>query len=500
MRILLSKEDMKTCDQNTIEGFGVPFCVLMERAALACVDELYRSGAALDRVLVICGSGNNGGDGFAIARLLFLDQVPVSIWFVGKEQSCTDQTRHQKEICEKYGITFCSNPEINEYTVIVDALFGIGLSRDIEGSYRDAIGRINESPAFVLSVDIPSGIDGNTGVIRGIAVKADLTVTFAFEQPGHYIGKGRACTKEVRVRQIGITKESLPKCRKSYVCYDSMDLRRLPERLATENKGSCGKVLLIAGSRDMCGAAILSARAAYRSGAGYVRIYTDEHNQSALFQSIPEAVVSCIHSNWKRELENLLAWADVVAVGPGIGMEAQKLDILNYVLEHADIPVILDADALNLVARHNLSLDGYSMPVAVTPHLGEMARLCRSTISDISEDLIASAEIFAKEQHVICVLKDAGTVVSNGSESYINTSGTSGMATAGSGDVLTGVFAGLTAQGMTLFEAAKLAVFLHGCAGDAAAQKYGKRSMTANDLVEGLIRVLADADDKKKCK
>ena len=147
----------------------------------------------------------------------------------------------------------------------------------------------------------------------------------------------------------------------------------------------------------MCGAAILSARAAYRSGAGYVRIYTDEHNQSALFQSIPEAVVSCIHSNWKRELENLLAWADVVAVGPGIGMEAQKLDILNYVLEHADIPVILDADALNLVARHNLSLDGYSMPVAVTPHLGEMARLCRSTISDISEDLIASAEIFAKE-------------------------------------------------------------------------------------------------------
>ena len=114
MRILLSKEDMKTCDQNTIEGFGVPSCVLMERAALACVDELYRSGAALDRVLVICGSGNNGGDGFAIARLLFLDQVPVSIWFVGKEQSCTDQTRHQKEICEKYGITFCSNPEINE--------------------------------------------------------------------------------------------------------------------------------------------------------------------------------------------------------------------------------------------------------------------------------------------------------------------------------------------------------------------------------------------------
>ena len=197
-----------------------------------------------------------------------------------------------------------------------------------------------------------------------------------------------------------------------------------------------------------------------------------------------------------EELEKLLAWADAVAVGPGIGMEKQKLDILTYVLEHADIPVILDADALNLTARYQLSLSDYSVSLAVTPHLGEMARLCSTDISNIASDLISSAEEFARSQNVICVLKDAGTVVSNGNETYINTSGNSGMATAGSGDVLAGIFVGLTAQGMDLFEAAKLAVFLHGRAGDQAALRYGKRSMTSADLIDGLVFILAGSEDK----
>lgn len=188
--------------------------------------------------------------------------------------------------------------------------------------------------------------------------------------------------------------------------------------------------------------------------------------------------------------------ADAVAVGPGIGMEKQKLDILTYVLEHADIPVILDADALNLTARYQLSLSDYSVSLAVTPHLGEMARLCSTDISNIASDLISSAEEFARSQNVICVLKDAGTVVSNGNETYINTSGNSGMATAGSGDVLAGIFVGLTAQGMDLFEAAKLAVFLHGRAGDQAALRYGKRSMTSADLIDGLVFILAGSEDK----
>lgn len=494
MRILLSKEEMKACDRITIEKFGMPSVVLMERAALVCVEELHKSGADLRKILVVCGSGNNGGDGFAIARLLFLEGFDVDIYFAGRENYCTPETSAQKRICEKYGITFCGNLQMNEYTVIVDALFGVGLSRNITGDYAELIAGINESPAFVLAVDIPSGIDGDTGAVRGIAVCADLTVTFAFEQPGHYIGKGRDYTGKTVLRQIGITKESFCGQKPVFHCYDQTDFKRLPRRLNTENKGSCGKVLLIAGSRDMCGAAILAAKAAYRTGAGLVRVYTDLCNKPVIQQSLPEAVVNCISDVWTEQLQDLLNWADAAAIGPGIGMDSPKREILSYVLEHGKIPVILDADALNLTAAYDLPLLRYQSELMVTPHLGEMARLCKKTIPEISENLPLYAENFARENHVVCVLKDAGTVVSDGKDIYINTSGNSGMATGGSGDVLTGILSGLAAQEMSLFDAGRIGVYLHGCAGDAAAKKLGKCSMLAGDIAEGISEIL-----KNKC-
>lgn len=496
MRILLTKEEMKNCDRVTMEEFGMPSLVLMERAALACVDELYQSGASLEKVLVVCGSGNNGGDGLAIARLLLLDGVNVSVFFAGREASCTHQTAAQKRVCEKYGVTFCSNPKMREYTVIVDALFGVGLSRDIAGDYVRRIAEINESPAFVLSVDIPSGIDGDTGCVRGIAVRADLTVTFAFEQPGHYIGKGRAYTGKLKLRRIGITKESLQGRKPVFHCYDETDFSRLPLRLATENKGSCGKVLLIAGSSEMCGAVILSAKAAYRSGAGLVRVFTDACNKPVILQAIPEAIVDVPEAVPGCQLEKLLDWADAVAIGPGTGMGAEKLEILRYVLKYAKKPLILDADALNLAAAYKLPLSGYKNGLTVTPHPGEMARLCQKPISEITGDLPYFAGDFALKNHLTCVLKDAGTVVSNGREQYINVSGNSGMATGGSGDVLTGILAGLTAQGMAPFDAARLGVYLHGCAGDAAARKTGKRSLLAGDIADSIGDILGGLEKK----
>ena len=492
MRILLSKEEMKNCDQVTMEKFGMPSLVLMERAALACVDALLASGASLRKVLVVCGSGNNGGDGLAIARLLFLEGIDVTVLFAGKEASCTSQTAVQKKICETYGVTFCGNPNMNEYTDIVDALFGIGLSRNITGDSAQWIAQINQSPAFVLAVDIPSGIDGNTGAVRGIAVKADLTVTFAFEQPGLYIGKGRDYTGKIICSQIGITKESLQGMRPVFYCYDKTDFSRLPVRHATDNKGSCGKVLLIAGSQKMCGAAVLSVKAAYRSGAGLVRILTDSCNKPVILQAVPEAIVDVTDGILGKDLEKLMDWADVAAIGPGIGMEAEKLEILRYVMECDKKPLILDADALNLAAAYDLPLSSYQSGMVITPHPGEMARLCKTSILEIIGNLPYFAADFARKNHLICVLKDAGTVVSDGRERYINVSGNSGMATGGSGDVLTGIVAGLAASGMTLFEAAKLGVYLHGCAGDAAAQKRGKRSLLAGDIAESIADILKD--------
>lgn len=494
MRVLLSKEEMKECDRVTIEEFGVPSPVLMERAAMACVDELRESGADTERVLVVCGSGNNGGDGLCIARLLFLDGVDVDVCFSGREASSTEETKLQRKICDAYGVNFCSNPQMCEYTVIVDALFGIGLSRNISGSYADIIRQINESPAFVLAVDIPSGIDADTGALRGCAVEADLTVTFAFGKPGLYLGEGKAHAGRTVVRQIGITSHSLKDAAKICTCLEPEDLCRLPGRPVNANKGSCGKLLLIAGSEGMCGAAIMAAKAAYVCGAGMVRIYTDACNRPVIQTALPEALVSCPDDDWEEGLLRYLSWADAVVAGPGLGMKEDKRKILTCLLAHGEKPLVLDADALNLVADNHMDISAYRGEAAVTPHPGEMSRLCGVPISEILSDLPFHAKKLARERGVVCVLKDAGTVISAGEKMTVNISGNSGMATAGSGDVLTGIIGCLAAQGMSMYQAAGFGVYLHGCAGDAAAEKKGRRSMLAGDIVDGLTDILRRQD------
>ena len=495
MRILLSGKEMKECDRVTIQEFGVSSMVLMERAALACVEELYKSNADVSgKILVVCGSGNNGGDGFAIARLLHLDGRDVTVHFAGKETSCTPETLQQKRICEAYGVNFCSKPQIHEYTVIIDALFGIGLSREVTGTYAELIEKINRSNAFVLAADISSGVHSDTGAILGTAVRADLTVTFAFEKPGHYLGDGREYSGKTVLRQIGITKESLKGTAAHFHCYGREDIQRLPKRPGNAHKGSCGKVLLIAGSREMCGAAVLSAKAAYCMGAGLVRVFTDACNKPVIQQSIPEALVNCCDDGCKENLGEFLDWADAVVIGPGLSMKKKKLEILSQVLKFCSKPLILDADALNLTAAHDLDLTAYRGEILVTPHLGEMARLCQKTIQEIRTDLPAAACEFAKKSRAVCVLKDAGTVVSDGSTLYVNTSGNSGMATGGSGDVLAGMLGALAAQQMPLYDAARLGVYLHGWAGDAAAKQKAMRSMLASDIIEGLSEVLKYAE------
>ncbi|MCD7813166.1 MAG: NAD(P)H-hydrate dehydratase [Lachnospiraceae bacterium] len=561
MELLLNAQQMKACDARTI-GLGIPSAVLMERAAMAVVDEMEQASLDLSRVLVVCGSGNNGGDGFAAARMLaytpegwkkqehscaYSSGMPdtktervrqVDVWFVGREASMTKETALQRRICENCGLKISSNFPAAEYTTIVDAMFGIGLSRAVEGRYAQAVAWINAQAAQVVAVDLPSGLSADSGQVLGCAVRADLTVTFAARKPGQILYPGAEYCGRLVCRDIGIPagwKEvaadtgemSAANAQGSsphIFTYTRQDLSRLPKRSPASHKGTYGKVLLIAGSEGMSGAAVLSARGAFRSGCGMVRVFTAACNRIVIQTALPEAMVT----TWEpggRNLEHLaeaLAWSDVVGIGPGLGTSAAAWELLEYVLCHCAKPLVMDADALNLLAAHfsagmpsgkaavggqtesaALTGDGqvkrsWAVPdslrgkVVLTPHIGEMARLAGKEKQTISADPIGTAQRFAKTCEVICVLKDARTVVSDGQQVYLNTSGNHGMAVAGSGDVLSGVLCGLLAQGMPAFDAAALGVYLHGLAGDAARDELGAYGMMAGDIADAVGKVMRD--------
>lgn len=494
MEVLLNSGQMKACDQAAIYKTGIPSMVLMERAALSVVDEMMEAHMNLASVLVVCGSGNNGGDGFAIARLLKERDVSVTIAFVGRETSMTEETALQKQICENCGIKVCTNFQEREYTTIVDAIFGIGLSRAIEGRYAQVVEWINCSHAQVVAVDIPSGISADTGKVLGTAVRADLTVTFAFRKTGQILYPGTEYCGKLICRRIGISLENdiMP----AAFIYTETDLRKVAGRRAYSNKGSYGKVLLIAGSRGMSGAAYFSALSAYRSGCGLVRILTPECNREIIQNCLPEAMVTSYDSSQDAvgKLRELFFWADVIGIGPGIGTGAVSEAIMNCVLKESVLPLVIDADGLNLLAKQPSLLDQVKGPVIVTPHVGEMMRLTGKDKTEITENLLECTREYAKQNHVICVLKDARTVVSDGGRIYLNTSGNHGMAVGGSGDVLMGVICGLLAQGMRPFDAASEGVFIHGLAGDLARKQSSAYGMIAGDIANQIGVVLSKAD------
>ena len=491
MEYLVSSAVMKRCDRETIETYGMSSLVLMERAALAVAEELCDGSFDLSKVLVVCGAGNNGGDGYAIARLLEQRNVEIAVLFAGKEEMLTEETRIQQKICENYGIKKSSNSEISEYTCIVDALFGIGVSREITGSDAELIDRINASGAAVLAVDMPSGILADTGKVSGRAVKAVKTVTFGFRKIGQVLYPGANYCGETIVRDIGITAAGFLGDAPAVYSLTGDACKMLPRRHAYSNKGSYGKVLLIAGQYGMSGAAYLAGSAAYRSGTGLVRIFTEACNRVILQSQLPEAVLTTYEADTcLQTLETVMNWGTAVGIGPGLGISPMKATMLAILLEKAHGPLVLDADALNLLAAQKERLKKCKQEIIITPHIGEMMRLTGMTKIEITENLLEVCKNFAKEYGVICVLKDARTIISDGHEICINQTGNDGMAKGGSGDVLLGLLTGLLAQGMTAFEAAKLAVYLHGKAGDEARKQHGSYGMLAGDIVNAIPALL----------
>lgn len=498
MERLVNSSVMKRCDYNTIHYYGVPSMVLMERAALSVVEEIENLKQNTACCLVVCGLGNNGGDGLAIARLLYQKGCQVDVVMEWKEEKASDETKMQYEIAVRYGISILKEIPKKPYTLVIDALLGIGLTRNLEGNYQKLVAQMNNLTADKLAVDIPSGINADTGQVMGTAFLADTTVTFAYNKIGMVLYPGLYYAGKVIRKDIGIDNRSWLNETPSLLSYQFSDLELLPARIPHSNKGSYGKVLVIAGQKNMAGAAFLSGKAALVTGCGLVKIFTSEENRMIIQSLLPEAILE----TWTEEeatngelaikLSEALKWADVVVAGPGLGMKKAAKQQIMCVLSMASVPMVLDADALNLIAEADTGLlKQKKAEVIVTPHLGEMSRLCKITIAEIQKSPLTTAADFSKDYGVICVQKDARTVCAlpNG-KMYVNQSGNNGMATAGSGDVLTGIIAGLLAQKSEPETMVPLGVYLHGLAGDRIAEKTGTYGMMASDIIEGLKQVM----------
>ena len=489
MRYFPTGEQMRRADKYTIEKIGIPSLVLMERAALECVRCMEEEKLDFSNVLIVCGSGNNGGDGYAIARLLYLKGYRVSVFFAGKEDSRSDENIKQKDIAAFYQIPIVDTLE-DKYTVIVDAIFGTGLKRDIEGKYFEIIRQLNDMQGQKVAIDIPSGVQDKNGIIMGIAFQADYTIAIAFIKRGCLFFPGASYAGKILIGNIGITEHALSKDEKMTFGYEFSDLQTsYPKRTANSHKGTYGKVLFVVGSKGMSGAAYLCAKAAYVVGAGLVQIYTHEDNRVILQQLLPEAIVTTYTAFEEEKLAGLVEWADVIGIGSGLGTNSVSEQIVSFVLSKSKKSCVVDADALNILAKH--AEYEVNCECIFTPHMKEMSRLTGKSLEEISKKRMDILEAFVAEKRGVCVLKDARTVVwGHGTEIYLNTTGNAAMAKGGSGDVLTGMITGILAQGTNSFKGACLAVYLHGLAGDYARTEYGAYSVFASDLIDSIHSVL----------
>jgi len=509
LKEVVNSVQMKAIDSYTIDIVNIPSVVLMERAALQVAECIKKYVSKKNRILAVCGIGNNGADGIATARILNMEGYQVDILIVGNEHIASIQAKQQLNIARNLGISIDNNIRISEYTIIIDAIFGIGLSKPVSGIYENTIKEINFGDYLVFSVDLPSGLSADTAKPLNIAVKADYTITFGLNKLGLILHPGCEYGGEVIIADIGFPKIAIQAAKLNYFIYDSTDMKRLPVRKDYSNKGNYGKVLIIAGSINMNGACFFSAKAAYRTGAGLVKVLTVVDNRTVMQTLLPEAILSTYDPNLLKgsnddntliEIEKILSelkWATVIVIGPGIGVNENSEKLLDLVIKNAKVPLIIDADGINILANKKSAnknrleeITAYlSEQTILTPHLKELSRLIGIPLEEITNNLIETANKCTYNNKLIYAIKDARTIVAYENARYINTSGNSGMATGGTGDVLTGVIAALIAQGLSPSEATILGVYIHGLAGDKAAEQKGKYALIASDIIEALSEV-----------
>ncbi len=485
MKHLYLAKEAKEIDQHAIRTIGIPSLVLMEKAAMTVAAVLMARHTDQTRFLCVCGTGNNGGDGVAVARILHEHGYKAAVTVIGQTDHMTQEMKSQMSIALNCEVPFLSSDAVSngEFDVLIDGLFGIGLSRPIEGVYKKIIQDMNESGALLYSLDVPSGIHAGSGQVLGeTAVRAVCTITFGVNKAGLILVPGCEYAGEVIVGDIGFPKGSVDSVNSRIYHYENEDFRKwMPKRPFHSHKGTYGKVLVIAGSETMAGAACLAAKAAYTAGAGLVKVLSTINNRDILLGYVPEILFGV-----REDIKEASKWADVIVVGPGLGLDDKAQELVQYVIEQTKVPVVIDGDGITLCKRVAQKL---SNRFVLTPHKKEMSVLTGYSVNELQERILDLTRETAREWDCVIAQKDTRTVVSDGRECYVNVSGNQGMATGGSGDVLAGILGGVMAQKMSPFEAAKFAVYWHGLSGDWAAKEKGPHGLLASDLIESMSKV-----------
>jgi NAD(P)H-hydrate epimerase len=509
---VLTNEEVRELDIIASRDYAIPSIILMENASIEVYNSIVKNYGVIDNknIFVFVGKGNNAGDGFALARKLYNNMANVFVFCVYDTNELSGDAltnfnillaiHNDKLKANRLDVIYLNSiDEIFNYAepdLIVDAIFGIGVKGEIHGLAKDVIQYCNNSNSPTISIDIPSGLNGNTGEKCNIAINADMTVTMALPKRGLLINEGPKLVGKLEVADISIPLHHLFNNRSRTFLLQDEDIKiRMPNRNYDSHKYNAGKVFVLAGSLGLTGAAALSSEAALYSGSGAVILGIPESLNFIMEEKLTEVMTVPLSETSEKtvstkafeKIMQYVNWSDVTLIGPGLSQNEETKIVIKEVLSQSSKPLVIDADGLNNLQTEMELVKNYKGEIIITPHYGELSRLVNKTTSEIALNRISIAREFAKEQNVTLILKGAPTVISdkNGNV-YINSTGNSGMATAGSGDVLAGLTAGLFAQLNNPINASILSVFLHGLAGDIAKQEKTIYSLTATDILKNI--------------
>ncbi|MGG5460340.1 NAD(P)H-hydrate dehydratase [Clostridium sp. B9] len=487
---ICSSNSIRSMDREYIEAFNMPSIVLMENAVIKFLDSI---DLTKESFTIISGRGNNGGDALGIARHLLNKGKKIYVHILEKKKCGSEDYQINLNILESLGVEIKNISKVSDIErlehdiiksqVIIDGIFGTGLKRVVSGIYSEVIECINRSSKITISIDVPSGVDSDTGEVLGCAVKADKTVTFQVYKKGFLNYKAFEYTGEIETVDIGIPKEIIYKNSDKMRFTDIQYVReKFPLRDKFGHKGTYGKCLVIAGHKGFIGAAYMTTKAAIKSGSGLVTLLTHEDVQSELAIKLNEAMTGR-YTFWD-EYKNLVESADVIAFGPGMGNDDLTLQKLSEILEVYKGNIVIDADGINALAKDKKLIEKNKGKIVITPHPGEMARLINTSIKEVESNRIEVAKSYAKKNKVVVLLKGYNTVITDGENVFINTTGNSAMASGGMGDTLTGIIASLIGQGLNVFDGAILGAYIHGYIGEELSNNHF--SVCATEIIENI--------------